>query len=136
MGVLIDTCIRIDLEQGRLHPEQVSAVCGDRPVYLSPVTLAGAELAPNPALRQKRLRTWRRMTRKPVIPIDAGTAEVFGELAAHLAADGKRRHQTRVQDLWMASQAVPHGLELMTRNQNDFLDIPGVDLILPKETRP
>lgn len=69
-------------------------------------------------------------------PIDAGTAEVFGELAAHLADGSKRRYRTRVQNLWMASQAVPHGLELMTRNQNDFLDIPGVDLILPKETRP
>lgn len=139
MGVLIDTCIWIDVEQGRLHPEQVSTVSGDRPVYLSPVTLAelrlGAELAPNPSIRQKRLRTWRRMTRKPVIPIDAGTAEVFGELAAHLAADGQRCHRTRTQDLWIASQAVQHGLELMTRNQSDFEGIPGVDLIAPSETR-
>ena len=140
MGVLIDTCIWIDVEQGRLHPEQVSAVSGDRPVYLSPVTLAelrlGAELAPDPGLRQKRLRTWRRMTRKPVIPIDAGTAEVFGELAACLAADGIRRHRTRVQDLWIASQAVQHGLELMTRNRSDFEAIPGVDLIAPADSRP
>ena len=139
MGVLIDTCIWIDVEQGRLHPQQVSAVSGDRPVYLSPVTLAelrlGAELAPNPSIRQKRLRTWRRMTRKSVIPIDAGTAEVFGELAAHLAADGQRRHRTRTQDLWIASQAVQHGLELMTRNRKDFEGIPGVDLIAPSETR-
>ncbi|NKI33858.1 type II toxin-antitoxin system VapC family toxin [Wenzhouxiangella sp. XN79A] len=135
MGVLIDTCIWIDVEQGRLHPEQVSAVSGNRPVYLSPVTLAelrlGAELAPDAGVRQKRLRAWRRMNRKSVIPIDAGTAEVFGERAAHLAADGKRRHRTRVQDLWIASQAVQHGLELMTRNPRDFQHIPGVDLIGP-----
>lgn len=140
MGILIDTCIWIDVEQGLLTPEQVSAVSGERPVYLSPVTLAelrqGAELAPDPGIRQKRLRTWRRMHRKPVIPIDAGTAEVFGELAAHLVADGRRRHRTRVQDLWIASQAVQHGLELMTRNRQDFADIPGVDLIAPKGGEP
>ncbi len=139
MGVLIDTCIWIDVEQGRLAPSDVSQITGDRPVYLSPVTLAelrlGAELAQDPGMRQKRMRTWRKMTRKPVVPIDAGTAEVFGELAAHLAAGGKRRHRTRVQDLWIASQAVHHGLDLLTRNVQDFSDIPGLDLIeLPGST--
>lgn len=137
MGVLIDTCIWIDVEQGRLAPEDASALTADRPVYLSPVTLAelrlGAELASDPGVRQKRMRTWRTMVRKPVIPIDAGTAEVFGELAAHLADGSTRRHRTRVQDLWIASQAVQHGLDLLTRNGRDFRDIPGLDLIeLPR----
>jgi predicted nucleic acid-binding protein len=133
MGVLIDTCIWIDVEQGRLGPADVSALTGERPVYLSPVTLAelrlGAELAPDAGTRQRRLRTWRRMNRKPMVPIDAATAEVFGELAAHLARDGKRRHRTRVQDLWIASQAVQHGLSLLTRNAADFEDIPGLELL-------
>lgn len=132
MGVLIDTCIWIDVEQGRLGPGDVADVTGDRPVYLSPVTLAelrlGAELAPSPGVRQKRLRTWRRMTRKPLIPIDAGTAEIHGDLAAHLARGPRRPHRTRVQDLWLASQAVQHGLEFLTRNLRDFEDIPGLDL--------
>ena len=133
MGVLIDTCIWIDVERGRLGPNDVAGLTGERPVYLSPVTLAelrlGAELATDPGTRQKRMRTWRRMTRKPTVPIDAGTAEVFGELAAHLTNGPKRRHRTRVQDLWIASQAVQHGLHLLTRNGRDFRDIPGVDLI-------
>lgn len=132
MGFLIDTCIWVDVEQGRIGPGDIAAVTGERPVYLSPVTLAelrlGAELAPDAGLRQKRLRTWRRMTRKPVIPIDAGTAEVFGELAACVARDGKPRHRTRVQDLWLASQAIQHGLEFVTRNPGDFRDVPGLDL--------
>ena len=134
MGVLIDTCIWIDVEQGRLGPGDVLAVTGERPVYLSPVTLAelrlGAELAPDAGVRQKRLRTWRRMTRKPLIPIDAGTAEVFGELAAHVARGRRSGHRTRVQDLWLASQTVQHGLELLTRNARDFQDIPGLELRL------
>jgi len=136
VGVLIDTCIWIDVEQGRIGPGDVADQTGDEPVYLSPITLAelklGAELAPDPGIRQKRLRTWRRMLHKPLLTIDAGTAEVFGDLAAALTTAHRRGHRTRVQDLWLASQAVQHGLKLLTRNAADFADIPGLDLLLVK----
>lgn len=133
MGYLIDTCIWIDVEQGRLGPADVSARTGDDPVYLSPVTLAelrlGIEMTVDPGVRQKRLATYRRMTRKPLLPIDADTADVFGEIAGLLAKAGVRAHRTRVQDLWLASQAIQHGLGLVTRNTEDFADIPGLDLV-------
>jgi predicted nucleic acid-binding protein len=133
VGFLIDTCIWIDVEQGRLGPGDVAAFTGDAPVYLSPVTLAelrlGIEMTADPGVRQKRLATFRRMTRKPLLPIDADTADVFGELAGLLARDGVRTHRTRVQDLWLASQAIQHGLGLVTRNPADFADIPGLELV-------
>lgn len=138
VGVLIDTCIWIDVEQGRLGPGDVAALTGEEPVYLSPVTLAelklGAELAGDPGIRQKRLRTLRRMQHKPLVTIDAGTAEVFGDLAANLATNARRGHRTRFQDLWLASQAVQHGLKLLTRNTGDFADIPGLDLLFISST--
>jgi len=134
MGFLIDTCIWIDVEQGRIGPGDVARFTGSEPVFLSPVTLAelklGAELARDPGVRQKRLATWRRMSRKPLLTIDAGTAEVFGSVAASLAGQGRRSHRTRVQDLWLASQAIQHSIPLVTRNQDDFADIPGLDLVL------
>jgi predicted nucleic acid-binding protein len=133
VGFLIDTCIWIDVEQGRLGPGDVAAFTGDAPVYLSPVTLAelrlGIEMTADPGVRQKRLATYRRMSRKPLLPIDADTADVFGELAGLLARDGVRTHRTRVQDLWLASQAIQHGLGLVTRNPADFADIPGLELV-------
>jgi predicted nucleic acid-binding protein len=133
VGFLIDTCIWIDVEQGRLGPADVSAFTGDAPVYLSPVTLAelrlGIEMAADPGIRQKRLATYRRMTRKPLLPMDADTADVFGELAGLLARNGTRGHRTRVQDLWLASQAIQHGLGLVTRNPADFADVPGLELV-------
>ena len=133
MGFLIDTCIWIDVEQGRLGPADVSAFTGDAPVYLSPVTLAelrlGIEMTADPGVRQKRLATYRRMTRKPLLPVDADTADVFGELASLLAKASGRAHRTRVQDLWLASQAIQHGLGLVTRNRADFADIPGLDVV-------
>ncbi len=133
MGFLIDTCIWVDIEQGRLGPADVSACTGHEPVYLSPVTLAelrlGIEMAADPGVRQKRLATYRRMTRKPLLSIDADTADVFGEIAGLLARTAGRSHRTRVQDLWLASQAIQHGLGLVTRNAGDFAGIPGLDLV-------
>jgi predicted nucleic acid-binding protein len=133
MGVLIDTCVWIDVERGRLAPADVATITGDEPVYLSPVTLAelrfGAENAASAALRQKRLAALQRLRGKPCLGIDADTGEVFGALAAELRRSG-RGHGFRVQDVWLASQAIQHGFGLLTRNEKDFRDIPGLDLIV------
>jgi len=133
VGYLIDTCIWIDVEQGRLGPADVSGFTGSSPVYMSPVTLAelrlGIEMSPDPGVRQKRMATYRRMRRKPWLPIDEDTADVFGEIAGFLARDGLKAHRTRVQDLWIASQAIQHGMPLVTRNGGDFRGIPGLELV-------
>ena len=64
------------------------------------------------------------------------TGEVFGDLAAHLKTAGSS-HRYRVQDIWLASQAIQHGYGLLTRNKKDFDDIPGLDLIVcAKRTLP
>ena len=133
MGFLIDTCIWIDVEQGVLAPADVASVTGDAQVFLSPVTLAelkfGAEIAKDADLRQKRLAALRRLQRKPLLMIDAATGITFGELIAALKLEGKG-HRQRVQDLWLASQAVQHGFTLLTRNGKDFVDIPGLELVI------
>jgi predicted nucleic acid-binding protein len=138
VGFLIDTCIWINVEQGSLAPADVAAITRSEPVFLSPVTLAelkfGAESAQDPGVRQKRLAALRRLQRKPVLLIDGNTAEVFGELVASLKALG-RGHRYRVQDIWIASQAIQHGYRLLTRNSKDFEDIPGLDLVLIGTTR-
>ncbi len=132
MGVLIDTCIWVDVERGALAPGDIAALTHADPVYLSPVTIAelrfGVDACPDPGLRQRRAAALRRLQRKPVLAIDAATGEVFGMLAAQLRAAGKG-HRYRVQDLWLASQAIQHGLRLMTRNLRDFEDLPGLDLL-------
>lgn len=133
MGVLIDTCIWIDVERGALAPADVASITGDAPVFLSPVTIAelkfGAETAQDPGVRQKRLAALRHLQRKPLLPIDGNTGDVFGTLAAAIKAAG-RGHRYRVQDLWLASQAIQYGFRLLTRNGEDFEDVPGLDLVL------
>ena len=131
MGILIDTCIWIDVEQGNLAPTDIVAVTGSEPVYLSPVTIAelkfGAECAASPATRQQRLAALARIRTKPVLRIDETTGEIFGSLAAHLKMSGKT-HRPRIQDLWLASQTIQHGFTLLTRNVRDFEDIPGLQI--------
>jgi predicted nucleic acid-binding protein len=133
VGFLIDTCVWIDVEQGSLAPADVATLTRNEPVFLSPVTIAelrfGAEVARDPGVRQKRLAALRRLQRKPLLPIEGGTGDVFGSLAAAIRAAG-RHHRYRVQDLWIASQAVQHGMGLLTRNRRDFEDIPGLDLTI------
>ena len=133
MGFLIDTCVWIDVERGALAPADVAALTGSEPVFMSPVTLAelrfGAEVAPDPGTRQRRLAALHRLARKPLLPIDGGTGDIFGSLAAQIKAAG-RQHRYRVQDVWLASQAVQHSCRLLTRNSRDFEDIPGLDLVV------
>jgi len=92
VGFLIDTCIWVEVERGRMAPSDVASFTGEEPVYLSPVTIAelrfGAETA-DADLRQKRLAAVERLRQKPVLRIDAATGEVFGSLAAQLRASGR-----------------------------------------------
>lgn len=137
MGFLIDTCIWIDVERGTLAPADVAGITGDEPVYLSPVTIAelkfGAENANTADLRQKRLAALARLKNKPLLVINETTGEIFGDLAAQIKKSGARHHH-RVQDLWLASQAIQHGYRFLTHNRKDFVDIPGLSLMVWKES--
>jgi predicted nucleic acid-binding protein len=132
MGFLIDTCVWIDIERGALAPADVARFTRDEPVFMSPVTTAelkfGADSAKDPAIRQRRLAALARLRRKPLLYIDGGTGEIFGQLAAQLKAAGRQPRQ-RIHDLWLASQAIQHSFRLLTRNPSDFKHIPGLDLV-------
>jgi predicted nucleic acid-binding protein len=131
VGFLIDTSVWIEVERGRLSPEEVTTITGNEPVYVSPITIAemkfGAEIATVPDIRQRRLAGVAKLMSKAILGIDNGTGEMFGSLVAQLCQSG-RGHKFRIQDLWLASQAVQHGLTLLTHNEKDFLDIPGLRL--------
>jgi predicted nucleic acid-binding protein len=89
----------------------------------------GTENAPTQPLRQKRLAALNRLRKKPTLVIDEETGAIFGSLAAQLRRSG-RNADSRIQDVWIASQAIQHGHRLLTRNPGDLEDIPGLDLIV------
>ena len=132
MGWLIDTSIWIAVERGTLGAADIHAITRQEPVYLSPVNIAeirfGLELLRAGALKQKAAAALRRLRRKPQLRITVETAEVFGSLAAKLRKAG-RDPNVRVNDLWLAAQAIQRDFTLLTSNGADFKDIPGLKLV-------
>ena len=135
MGFLIDTSLWIAVERGRLSAADIHAFTQQGPVYLSPVNLAeirfGIELMTDPKSKRRATLALRRLRRKPLLRITGDTAEVFGVLAAKLARRG-RSAQFRVQDLWLAAQAVQRDFTLLTANAKDFQDVPDLKLVVVK----
>ena len=132
MGFLIDTNIWIAIERGRLSAADVHAITRQAPIYLSPVNLAeirfGIDLMADAKQKNKAMAMLRRMRRKPLLRIGAETAEVFGALAARLAKSG-RGPGFRIQDLWLAAQAIERKFTLLTANARDFRDVPGLKFL-------
>jgi predicted nucleic acid-binding protein len=135
VGWLIDTSLWIAVERGTLGAADIHAVTGQEPVYLSPINVAeiafGLELLPGGAQKHRAGAMLRRLRRKPQLRITLETAEVFGRLAARLRKAGSDP-RVRVNDLWLAAQAVQRDFRLMTSNARHFADIPGLRLVVVK----
>ncbi len=135
MGWLIDTSVWIAVERGALAAADIHAITRQEPVYLSPVNVAeirfGVEmLRPGPQ-KQRATAMLRRLHRKPQLRITFETAETFGLLAAKLRKVG-RDPDVRVNDLWLAAQAIQRDFRLLTSNAKDFADVPGLQMVILK----
>ncbi len=133
MGFLIDTSLWIAIERGKLSAADIHAITRQSPIYLSPVNLAemrfGIELMKDAKLKQRAVAMLRRLQRKPLLRITGETADVFGVLAAKLTRAG-RGHDFRIQDLWLAAQAIQRQFTLLTANAKDFNDVPGLKYVI------
>jgi len=135
VGWLIDTSLWIAVERGALAAADIHAITRQEPVYLSPVNFAevrfGLELMRSGLQKQRAIAMLRRLRRKPQLRITIETAETFGILAAKLRKSGKDPH-VRVNDLWLAAQAIQRDFRLLTSNAKDFADIPGLQMVILK----
>jgi predicted nucleic acid-binding protein len=135
VGWLIDTSLWIAVERGALAAADIHAITRQEPIYLSPVNLAeirfGLALLRAGPLKQRATAMLRRLRRKPQLRITVETGEAFGVLAAKLRTSGKDP-QVRVNDLWLAAQAIQRNFRLLTSNAKDFADIPGLRMVVLK----
>ena len=81
--------------------------------------------------KQRAMAMLRRVRRKPLLRITGETAEVFGVQAAKLTRAG-HGGDFRIQDLWLAAQAVQRDFTVVTANSKDFQDIPALKLVAIK----
>jgi predicted nucleic acid-binding protein len=135
VGWLIDTSLWIAVERGTLAAADIHAITRQEPVYLSPVNFAeirfGVALMRSGPQKQRATAMLRRLRRKSQLRITIETAETFGILAAKLRKAGRDPH-VRVNDLWLAAQAIQHDFRLLTSNARDFADVPGLEIVVLK----
>jgi predicted nucleic acid-binding protein len=135
VGWLIDTSIWIAVERGTLAAADIHAITRQDPVYLSPVNVAeirfGLALLRSGPPKERATAMLRRLRRKPQLRITLDTAEIFGSLAAKLRKAGKDPH-VRINDLWLAAQAIQCDFRLLTSNAKDFADVPGLQMVALK----
>ncbi len=131
-GYLADTGIWVEVERGRLSAADLAAIIGEASVYVSPVSIAelvqATEIPAEEHVRVRRRATVQRLRDKVILPIDGATGEIFGKLAFSLVQKGRGSPTHRVQDIWLAAQAMQHKLRLITYNRKDFDDVPGLDV--------
>jgi hypothetical protein len=135
VGWLVDTSLWIAVERGTLSAADVHAITQQEPVYLSPINVAeivmGLESLRPGAQKQRAAAMLRRLRRKPQLRITVSTAETFGRLSARIRKAG-RDPRVRINDLWLAAQAVEREYRLLTANAKDFRDIPDLQMTVVK----
>jgi predicted nucleic acid-binding protein len=134
VGMIFDTSIWVGLTTGQISSQAILAAAGDAPVYISAISLGelsfGVESCTDPATRMQRIRYLRSLQQRPVLDVSSLTASAFGILAAYMKQSG-RSPRTRVNDLWIAAQALENDYALLTANLKDFDNLPGLRTICP-----
>jgi len=125
MAYLLDTNVAIHLRDGDAAiTDRVAAL--DGAVLMSVVTRVelegGVYREPaHGAIRRARLDTM--LAAIPTLAFDDASADAYGTIVAH--AGYSRR---RLLDRMIAAQALVHRATLVTRNVDDFRDVPGLQL--------
>ncbi|HEX5504208.1 MAG TPA: type II toxin-antitoxin system VapC family toxin [Thermomicrobiales bacterium] len=127
MAYLIDTDIVLD--HLAAHPEAVKLLDGlaDSGLVISIITYMEAyqSVLRSPDRHEAEEQFAAFVAVVPVISFSEDVARRRAELREALRAAGKRV-RSRALDLLIAATALAHGLTLVTRNTNDYDDIPGL----------
>ncbi len=123
--MILDTNALSELLEGNPALEEVMATLGA--MVLSPVVLGEFRFGLlRSSKRREREATLQEMEAAcEVIPISAKTSRIYAVLRESLRAKGR---PIPANDLWIASQAVEHGLPLLSRDDH-FLEVGGLNLI-------
>jgi predicted nucleic acid-binding protein len=132
--MIFDTSIWVGLASGPQFGQAVLKAAGDEQVFISAISLGelnfGVESCIDPATRMMRIRYLRNLEQRPVLDVSSLTASAFGILAAFMKQSG-RSPRTRVNDLWIAAQAIENDYALLTANLKDFGGLPGLRVACP-----
>lgn len=135
MGIIIDTNVFIDVENGRLDLSKLDSLAEDDDVYIAAITvselLAGVHLAKSTELRVQRSAFVEGIIAKiPVLEFDESVARCNAELYAHFLKP-RTKTGSNVHDLLIAATCITHGYSVLTNNISDFKKVPGLNIVHP-----
>ena len=129
MPYLIDTDWVIDLLASVPEAVQLLDRLAQDGIAISIITYMeayqGVERSPHPEEAQNKLSAL--LDSLPVVPLSPAVAQRCARLRETLRKQGKRVN-ARSLDLIIAATALEHNLTLVTRNTEDYADVPGLKL--------
>ena len=136
MGIVVDTNIFIDAENGRLDLKKLHLIANDNTVYIAAITvselLAGVHLAGSSAIKLRRSAFVEGIIANvPVLSFDEKVARCYAELYAHFLQP-RTKLASNVHDLQIAATCITYGYAVLTSNTDDFKKIPGLDIVKPE----
>lgn len=135
MGIVIDTNVFIDAENGRLDLRNLEPLSERGEAYIAAITiselLTGVFLAKTTELRVQRSAFVEGIIAKiSALEFNEEVARCYGELYAHFLKP-RAKASTNVHDLQIAATCISHGYSLLTSNTSDFQKIPGLKIVKP-----
>jgi len=134
MGIIIDTNVLIDAEQGRIELRNISSLKKYKEVFISVITVAelltGVHMAKTADEQIVRSAFVQHIIKRiPALSLDEAVAKTYSELYTHFLKAGKSG--PGIHDLQISATAITHGYAVLTSNISDFKKIPGLQLISP-----
>jgi predicted nucleic acid-binding protein len=129
MPYLIDTDLVIDHLANITETNHLLEKLATQGIAISIITYMeayqGVVRSPNPKEARAKFQIFRRSV--PVLPFSLSVAKRCAELREQLKTEQKRV-KSRALDLINAAITLEHDLTLVTRNVDDYQDIPGLEL--------
>jgi len=137
MGLVIDTNIFIDAENGRLDLSCLESYSDYGDAFIAAITvselLTGVHLAKTAKIRIQRAAFVEGIIAKiPILEFNEEVARCYGELYA-LFLKPRAKANTNVHDLLIAATCISHGFAVLTSNVADYKKVPGLNILQPNK---
>lgn len=135
MGIVIDTNVFIDAENGRFDLTNLETLADYGDAYIAAITvselLSGVHLAKTTDIRIQRSAFVEGIIAKiPVLEFNEEVARCYGELYDHFLKP-RANANTNVHDLQIAATCIAHGFAVLTSNVADYKKVPGLNVVRP-----
>ncbi|MGI0120118.1 type II toxin-antitoxin system VapC family toxin [Zooshikella sp. RANM57] len=135
MGLIVDTNVFIDAENGRLDQSVLTDLSSHGDAFIAAVTvselLMGVHMAKTSDIKIRRSAFVESVIQHiPSIDFSESVARTYAELYSYFLKP-RSKSAKNVHDLQIAATAITHDFAVLTSNLEDFEKVPGLKVITP-----